>query len=264
MSKLGFLFLLGVFFLTGCQPALAVPAPDTFSPQPACNLPGTVQRLSLPPTSRGYAYEYQIYLPPCYETQADQHYPVLYLVPGRGSAPGTWFAAGLAGLVDEMILENEIPALIIVTTQNTDGDMHAEAIQKDLIPYIESAYRIRPEREYHAVAGGSLGGIAAYRIGLSNPAHFSSIALFGSGLVSGEESQFEEWLDSIPAEQGLRFFMDCGTGDPLMLERSRVLAAMLDKKSIPYVFHSGDGEHTYSYWLSNFPQYLRWLAKDWP
>ena len=256
-------FLLGFFLLTACQPAEAVSTAETPSPVPACSTPGITQRLSLDSASRGYAYAYLVYLPPCYDTSPTQRYPVLYLVPGRGSGPEAWFSAGLAELADEMILKQEIPALVIVTTENTDGDMYAEAIQNDLVPYIENTYRIRPERQFHAVAGGSLGGIAAYRIGLPNPAHFSSIALFGSGAVSGEEPQLEKWLSAIPPENSIRFFLDCGTGDPLMLERSRALASMLEQKSIPYILHIGDGEHTYNYWITNFPQYLRWLAEDW-
>lgn len=217
----------------------------------------------LPQPSRGYAYRYQVYLPPCYMAEAESFYPVLYLVPGRSSASGAWFAAGLADIVDHMIWSKEILPFIIVATENTDADPMAATISDELVPIVESQYPILDDKQYHAVAGGSLGGIAAYRLAFQHPDTFSSAAIFGAGAISGEESRIQAWLSAMTDENRVRVFMDTGDEDPLMLERAEVMKSLLDEMDIENQLHTGHGGHNYAYWVDNFEIYLRWLATDW-
>jgi enterochelin esterase-like enzyme len=219
--------------------------------------------VDLSKTKAGLSYNYRVYLPPCYTAESESRYPILYLVPGRSSGPGSWSAAGLADMVDQMILDKELPPFIIVATENIDNDPMADTIYKELIPYIESQYPILDDRQYHAVAGGSLGGIAAYRLAFQYPDTFSSAGIFGAGAISGEETRINEWLSAMTDENRIRVFMDTGDEDPLMLDRAEVMKSMLDKLGIENILHTGHGGHNYGYWVSNFEMYLKWLVKDW-
>lgn len=252
-------FFLPLFFLlVSCQR----PAGDSFAPLD-CSEASTTRRLSLEQTARGYSYSYEIYLPPCFEPSLESGYPVLYLAPGRGGGPGAWFAAGVAAVVDEAILKGEIPPFIIVATENIDSDPQASVILNDLIPTVEAMYPIRQARRYRAVAGGSLGGVAAYRMAFSRPDEFSSAAMFGSGLISGEEERVQTWLDALRFSEKPRVFLNCGLQDPFMLERAKAMTLLLDEYSISHTLLVGEGDHSYAYWVSNFPAYLQWLAEDW-
>ena len=265
MLKRKWIFLFcSIFLLTGCL-SPASTGPNLATLHPDCREKGNIQHLSIESPTQGYPYDFTLYLPPCYNPTpgSDSAYPVLYLVPGRGSGPDAWFNAGAADVADELILKGEISPFLIVSTQNIDGDMFAETILNDLVPYIEANYPIHPNRKYHAVAGGSLGGIASYRMAFRFPEKFSSAALFGSGVIHGEERQVDSWLNALSTENSLRVFMDCGTEDPLMLERAEALASMLYEKKVDHILHIGEGGHNYTYWVSNFPQYLRWLAEGW-
>jgi enterochelin esterase-like enzyme len=162
-----------------------------------------------------------------------------------------------------MILSKEVPPFIIVTTENIDNDPLAETIYNQLIPRIESQYPILGDRQYRAVAGGSLGGIAAYRLAFQYPDTFSSAGIFGAGAISGEETRINTWLSSIKEETRIRIFMDTGDEDPLMLDRAKVLKSMLDDMGVENILHTGHGGHNYTYWVSNFEMYLNWLAMDW-
>ena len=244
----------------GCSPVAAT----TRAVLPAgCALPGEVIRAELPQAERGYPYQYRVYLPPCFSSEAAARYPVLYLVPGRSSSPDAWFAARLAEGLDELILHEKIPPLVLVTTESIESDPQAETIYKELIPYIESQYPILDDRRYRAVAGASLGGIAAYRLAFRYPDKFSSAGIFGAGAISGEETQIKEWLTDMTEENQTRVFMDCGDEDIFMLDRARVMQSILDEAGIENVLHSGQGGHNYAYWMSNFEMYLKWLTKDW-
>jgi enterochelin esterase-like enzyme len=139
----------------------------------------------------------------------------------------------------------------------------AETIYNDLVPHIEENYPIIDDRQYHAVAGGSLGGIAAYRLAFQYPDTFSSAGIFGAGAISGEENRINEWLTSMNDANRVRVFMDTGDGDPLMLDRAIVMKSILDEMGIENQLHSGQGGHNYAYWIGNFEMYLEWLAKDW-
>jgi enterochelin esterase-like enzyme len=254
------LLLLLILLLTACASAHS---PASTPPSLPCAEPGVIERIDLEGTARGYPYSIRVYTPPCYAQQPERAYPLLVLVPGRGSGPTTWFAAGLAEALNEQILSGAVPPFLVVTTENINDDPQAEIITQAVVPYIETHYRVSPERRHHAVAGGSLGGIAAYRIAFSNPADWASAGIFGAGAISGEEAVIRAWLKDLPNDLPLRVFLNTGEGDPLMLERAEVMLTLLDEAGVPHQEIFTDGDHAYSYWLSNFPAYLRWLSGDW-
>ena len=264
MSRKSAFLIIGLLLLAGCKSLAPTGSSATeFASAPACNDSGTVTAAEVETASRGYPYPFNIYLPPCYQTETEQQYPVIYLLPGRGGSPGTWFAVGVNEIADELILGGESPPFIIVTTESTDSDPYTESILTDLIPYIESHYRVQTDRNHRAVAGGSLGGIGAYRMGLRFPDQFASIGIFGSGVIHGEEEQVKTWLNELPATSQPRVFLNCGNEDPLMLERTQVTIAMLEEAGLPATSIISPGGHTYGYWASNFPAYFRWVAQDW-
>jgi enterochelin esterase-like enzyme len=255
------ILLLSGLWLLGCQPAASnIPQAES---KPACNEVGTIEQGSIDEASRGYAYSYFIYLPPCYESEREQRYPVLYLLPGLGSGPGSWFAAGANETADDMILSGKVPPFIIVATEEISADPLAEIIYLDLIPTIESSYRVTPGRRYRSVGGGSLGSVGAYRLAFQYPGDFASAGMFGGGLINGEEPRVTGWLNAMAKEEQPRLFLNTGEQDPLMLERAQVMIDLLDEKQIEHTEVFTPGEHTYGYWISNFPTYFEWLAQDW-
>jgi enterochelin esterase-like enzyme len=247
--------------LVGCG---TIPKPITLATLPEdCAESGEIIRAELSQSARGYPYTYRVYLPPCFSAESESRYPVLYLVPGRGSSPEGWFAGGLAEVVDSLILSGEISPFIMVATENTDNDPMADTIYKELMPFVESHYPIIGDRAHRAVAGGSLGGIAAYRLAFQYPDTFASAGIFGAGAISGEETRIKDWLSAMTDGNRPRVFMDTGDEDIFMLDRARVMRSILDEARIENELHVGQGGHNYAYWVSNFEMYLKWMIRDW-
>jgi enterochelin esterase-like enzyme len=257
LSLIIFCWLAGCTFAPKPSPALS----PTLSP--VCEEAGTTETQSIKSSTPGVPYQFEIYLPPCYASQPDRRYPVLYLIPGRSSVPDTWINAGAAKIADAMIHTPEIPPFLIVSTQDTDKDPQAEEIQTLLIPYIGQTYRILPDRRYHAVAGGSLGGIAAYRIVFPHPDQFASLGIFGSGVEDVEQERVHTWLAAVTEKNKPRVFLNCGTEDTFMLGMAKLTITLLDEFKIPHSEIFTTGNHSYQYWSANLQAFYRWLTENW-
>jgi len=253
-----FLFI-GVLLMASCARApeatpTAIPSRTRFS----CTQPGNVQTLAV--DSFG---DIGLYLPPCYVGEVGSRYPVLYLLPGFGGTHMSWFDTGLAPLTDGLIQSNEIPPFLIVTTDDTYEGVNPADIIDMLLPYIDSHYRTLPDRLHRAIAGGSLGGASAYILTFQHPDLFSDAGVFGNGLITGQDSQLEDWLKGVPEGLKPRVFLNSGEQDTWMLQQAKALIPYLDKYGIEHTEIFSTGGHSGSYWLSNFPAYYQWLAEDW-
>ncbi len=261
--RLGITFPAVCILLSGC--ALSPKPTPASSPtlDPVCAEAGTTERQSIASSIPGVPYQFEIYLPPCYASQPDRRFPVLYLIPGRSSAPDTWIQAGAAETADEMIHSLQVPPFLIVSTQNIDDDPSVEDIQTFLMPHVEKAYRILAGRQYHAVAGGSLGGIAAYRIVFQHPDRFANLGIFGSGVETAEEEKVRGWLAAITPQNKPRVFLNCGTDDVLMIDTAKLTIALLNEVDIPHTEIFTPGNHSYQYWSTNLAAFYQWLTENW-
>ena len=148
----------------------------------------TVMRDKFQSVTLSRIYQYNVYLPAGY-IDSDRHYPVIYLLHGRGDNMDAWL--NIHATLDQMIAAHDIPALIAVMpdmpsserasyyvdSQYTGTDYPAEPVEsaffRDLIPHIDATYRTLTDRSGRLVGGYSMGGYGALRYALAYPDAFA-------------------------------------------------------------------------------------------
>jgi enterochelin esterase-like enzyme len=225
-------------------------------------------------------HEFMVYLPPGY-FQSSARYPVLYLVHGAGDTALGWSTAGAANLIlDSLIAEKKAVPMIIVMPFNgsnnpavpNGGGRGADGaplpspfetyMLKDLIPYVDAKYRVKPGRENRAMAGLSAGGAATYNIGLKHLELFSAFGLFSAAGGGGADfaTRYPDLArDAKAANAKINvFWIGCGTEDPLDAG-AKSLDAELTNAQIAHTYLDRAGGHVWPVWrwaLAEFAPHL--------
>ena len=159
---------------------------------------------------KGADNQMHIYLPPDYGGNAAARYPVLYLNHGGGGDDTNWTSENVKGggsaqfILDNLIAAGKAKPMIIVMP-NTHGcasgtpsapgkdDACTQEYVKDIIPYVDSHYRTKANRENRALAGLSLGGFVVLHTGLPHLDTFSELYVYSSGHINAQDlKQFDE------------------------------------------------------------------------
>ena len=258
----------------------AVAMGQTPAPAPAYlqvrNVPhGTVKSHEYKSKSLGTDRKMMIYTPPEYE-KSTVRYPVLYLLHGAGSDETSWTQRGQAQVIlDNLIAEGKLKPLVVVMPfgfaaarapgaargDAAENKMQREGFAKDflddVIPMVESTFRVYADRDHRAIAGLSLGGAQALALGLSHTELFSRVAAFSPAMGAGNNPvtggvDFEMVLvDSAKINSQLRFlWVSCGTEDTLF-ESVRQFSNQLSQHKVEHIWRVTGGAHTYPVWQRN-------------
>jgi enterochelin esterase family protein len=209
-----------------------------------------------------------IYTPPGYTKETKRRYPVLYLLHGSNDTAGGWTLAGQANFIlDNLIADKKAPPMIVVMpythavpfgspreVQATNAARFAEYLFKDVMPLVESEYRMAPGRKNTAIAGLSMGGGESLEIGFHHPDRFSTVAVFSSAGPSDFETKYASTFAKFKSQRP-QLWIGCGKDDGVF-ERSQKLSSMLKANGIEHTYRPTEGAHTYTVWR----QYLAELA----
>lgn len=156
---------------------------------------GNVQQVLFPSKSTGTVRRAFVYTPPTYGKNPKERFPVLYLQHGWGEDETAWSQQGHANLImDNLIAEGKCRPFIIVMTYGMTNDVKFghlfEFTAKDfetvlvdeLIPYIDSHFLTKANRDNRAMAGLSMGGFETRLITLRRPEVFSYWGLLSGSL----------------------------------------------------------------------------------
>ena len=203
--------------------------------------------------------EAYVYTPPGYEDSPDVRYPVLYLQHGAGENQTSWTNQGRANVIlDNLLADGRCKPMLVVMdrgyasrpeqkeSRHRRRSLFRQVVIQELIPTIESHYRVIKDREHRGIAGLSMGGGQAVSIGLANLDTFAYIGCF-SGAVRRLNDQDGD-LDVATINKNLKlFWIGCGTED-FVLPRCEALHESLDELGIRHEFVAHPGTHEWQAW----------------
>ncbi|PWK75820.1 S-formylglutathione hydrolase FrmB [Mucilaginibacter oryzae] len=214
--------------------------------------------------------------------------PIVILLHGAYGSAWSWaMGAGVHIKVHELIEKGELPKMILAMPSDGlwgDGSGYlphsglnfekwiAEDVQMAVVENIAGA---RPDSPLF-IAGASMGGFGALRIGAKYGYKFRAIAglssitslpqiklfageplkVYAQDVVDDEDvlATFKKYRDQLPP---VRF--DCGIND-LLINYNRDLHKKLEKEKIPHIYEENPGVHEWSYWGKHILSTLKFFA----
>lgn len=226
--------------------------------------------------------DYYVYTPPGYDPSGKKAYPVLYLLHGYSDDSSGWSAVGRANVIlDNLIAAGKAKPMIIVmplgygepkilepnsgafrdrSITDRNFDKFREALLTEVIPRVESEYRVNKDRTARAIAGLSMGGAESLLTGLNTLDRFAWIGAFSSGGFAPEfEKQFPN-LDAKSNQQIKLLWIACGTEDRL-ININRDFRKWLASKSVTHADIETPGMHTWMVWRRNLTDFTQLLFR---
>jgi len=215
-------------------------------------------------------------------------YPVLYLLHGLSDDHTAW--------VRRTSIERYVENLgLMVVMPCTDRGWYTDAVSvpnaayetaitQDIIGFVDRSFRTKTDRGGRAVAGLSMGGYGALKLGLKHPDKFCAAVshsgapaaacgeltgdnpwvaerrlIFGEKPGGGDNDVFALAEKADPATRpALRF--DCGLSDGL-IEQNRALDKHLTKLGIPHEYEEHPGDHNWAFWDLHIQDTLQFIKK---
>jgi S-formylglutathione hydrolase len=134
-----------------------------------------------------------VYLPPSYATEPGRRYPVVFMLHGFTDTDAKWFGRSgphwisLPDVLDRAVSSPGAGEFIVVmpdgsnafgggfySTSVTVGDWET-FVADELVAEVDTRYRTMANRASRGLAGHSMGGYGAIRIGMKRPDVFSSV-----------------------------------------------------------------------------------------
>lgn len=218
-----------------------------------------------------------IYIPPQYDSNQKQKFPVLYLRHGGGGNETSWYNEGCAGIIlENLIAQGKAkPMLIVMTNGNiesgTAGAYSKEGIKmvsdelfNEVIPLIEQNYRVYTDEANRAIAGLSMGGGQSFYIGLQNTDKFDWLGVFSTGIFGGIPNTNFDAEKEIPGiltnssffNKNLKlFYLTVGEQDS-RVEPTKKLITSFNQSKLNVEFDSYPGTHEWQVWRLSLRDFL--------
>jgi enterochelin esterase-like enzyme len=228
---------------------------------------GTVRLHDYESTALGRVRPLRVYTPPGYDKDADARYPVLYLFHGSGDNEATWTSFGHAHwIADNLVAQGKAKPMIIVMPDGhavvgpETRDKNVGGFLKDLIedvmPFVESNYRTRADREHRGIVGLSMGGGQSLTGGLNHLDKFAWVGGFSSAIREPETTVAAAFADPAATNAKLRLlWIACGKDDRLV-ENAKTLSEALKKRDIHHELKITDGNHSWPVWRKYLAEFM--------
>lgn len=228
-----------------------------------------------------------LYLPPDYFTTT-KTYPVLYMQDGQNlfdnatSFSGEWqidetlntlFSQGNYGAIVVGIDNGGAERLNEYSPWNNpsygggQGDLYSQFIAETLKPYIDLNYRTKPQPQYNAVLGSSMGALISSYIGAKYPAVFQKVGSFSPAYWFAKPQLLNYITTNSQNYSNSRMYFVAGTNESTTMvtdsnEIKNAFQTKLLNSTNTLTKYDSYGTHTESYWRGEFAAAYLWLFQN--
>jgi enterochelin esterase-like enzyme len=217
---------------------------------------GVVRQHTYRSKALGRLRELSVYTPPGYDSKSFGKYPTLYLQHGSGDNQATWTAHGKAHWIfDNLIASKKAKPMVVVMMdghaslpgQTNNTALFERDLFEDVMPFVESSYRVHRDAKRRAIVGLSMGGGQALTIGLNHTDTFAWIGGF-SAAVPSKEAVAKALDNSAETNRKVKLlWIACGEKD-FLLQRNKDFIATLGSKSVRHEWTETPGDHSWPVW----------------
>jgi enterochelin esterase-like enzyme len=137
-----------------------------------------------------------VFLPPSYEADKSRRYPVVYALHGYSIGAAQWsHEIHVPQTIEGAFAQGAKETIVVLPDSKTvhNGSMYSSSattgdferfIAKDVVSYIDGHYRTIPKRSSRGLAGHSMGGYGASRIGMKHSDVFGSLYIMSPCCMS--------------------------------------------------------------------------------
>ncbi len=231
-----------------------------------------------------------VYTPPGYSSSSEK-YPVLYLLHGGGGDEDAWPTLGVAPtILDNLINSGKAKPMIVVMTNGNPTQASAltitpelpnvdqsargmasmlfeKSLVNDVIPYIETNFRVKDNKENRALTGLSMGGLQTMNTSFENPGLFDYIGVMSMGFadlsrfgIEVDHSKRAQQILALKEANPQLYWIACGKDD-FLYESVVTMREELDKHDFKYVYRESPGGHTWTNWRIYLSEFAPMLFK---
>lgn len=210
MKKMLISAIIAFVFLAGCSSASSSSATTSYVTNSSTASVETkpvskIKSSSMYSQSLGLDWNYSIYLPEGYDAEGNStQYPVLFLLHGAyGNHRNMVERFPIETQLDTLISNNQLQKTIVVFVDgfnsfyiNGPTLKMEDAIMNDLLPYINTTYRVKSGRENYSIGGISMGGYGTANLALSRADTFSKALLISPAVWKDltNETATADWI----------------------------------------------------------------------
>lgn len=238
---------------------------------------GVIHRHIYHSNAAGDDRAYFVYTPPDYNPSARKRYPVLYLLHGYSDDATAWWSVGQANLIlDNLIARHQAQPMLVVMPLGygtmeivqrgwsrvrekglweRNVSQFQATLLEEVLPQVESSYRVEKEAKARAIAGLSMGGAESLTVGLNTLDRFEWIGAFSSG---GLNTNYADAFPKLTTADNLRLrllWISCGKDDGL-IKANREFVHWLDGKQLHCTWTEVPGVHSWRVWRRNLASFV--------
>lgn len=237
--------------------------PDFFSYNP--DIPhGAMAVRTYKSKTLGTTRTMRVWTPAGYE-KSNRKLPVLYLVHGGGDNDSSWPTVGCAGeIMDNLLAAGKcVPMIVVMPNGACDVSDFEKDLMTDIIPFVESNYRVYTDKDHRAISGLSMGGIETLEVIFQNPDKFGYVWCLSGGFNPGIDISTEAMRlhvkEHIPIinKNCKEFVMTQGGKTDITYISGEKANKLFDENGLKYEYQEVGEGHTWYTWRLN----LRDLAQ---